>query len=120
MAKPATPTRLGTKARTLWTSITTTYDLRADELRILEDACREVDLIERLEKEMGKQPLTVKGSMGQTVAHPLVQEIRQHRGTVKSLLGALDLPEDDGDSKPASRSTSARAAAEARWRRVGA
>lgn len=116
MAKTTAPAKLGTKARKVWTDINATYDLRADELRILEDACREIDLIERLEKELVGAKLIVLGSMKQPVANPLVQEIRQHRGTLKSLFGALDLPDDPAEPAP-SRSTSAREAAAARWRR---
>jgi hypothetical protein len=100
----------------MWREITETYDLRADELRVLEDACREVDLIERLEEAMKDAPLTSSGSMGQLVAHPLVQELRQHRSTLKALLGSLKLPDDPG-GKAESRSASARDAANARWRR---
>lgn len=116
MAKKSAPARLGSKARTLWTSITGAYDLRPDELRVLEDACRQVDLVERLEKELAGADLTVRGSQGQPVANPLVQEIRQHRLAVKSLLGTLKLPDEDGRAQ-AARSTSAREAANARWRR---
>ncbi len=108
------PTKLGTKARTLWRSLTSSFQLRSDELRVLEDACREVDLIERLEKELRDGPLMVKGSMGQQVASPLVQELRQHRALVARLLKALDLPDEEGG---ASRSAGARAAAQQRWRR---
>lgn len=105
------------QAETLWREVTGTYELRADELRILEDACREVDLVERLEVELSKAELVVKGSMGQPVANPLVQEIRQHRQVVKGLLAALKLPDEDG-SVSGSRSSQARAAAQARWRRT--
>jgi hypothetical protein len=116
MAKVAAPSKLGAKARRVWTDINSTYDLRADELRILEDACREIDLVERLEKELAGASLIVTGSMKQPVANPLVQEIRQHRTTLKQLLGAIDLPDDPAEPAP-TRSVRARAAAEARWKR---
>jgi hypothetical protein len=116
MAKHPAPAKLGAKARRIWRSITDTYELRADELRVLEDACREVDLIERLEEALDGADLIVHGSQGQPVANPLVQELRQHRGTLKALLGSLKLPDEDG-RQAESRSSSARAAAQARWRR---
>jgi hypothetical protein len=116
MAKKPAPARLGDKAKRLWSGVTDTYELRADELRVLEDACREIDLVERLEEELASASLVVKGSQGQPVANPLVQEIRQHRQVVKSLLGSLRLPDEDGRAQ-ASRSSSARDAANARWRR---
>lgn len=110
------PTKLGAAGRRLWKDVTETYDLRPDEFRILEAASREVDLIAKMEKAMEGQSLTVTGSMGQTVAHPILSELRQHRAIVKSLLGSLRLPDDEAKPTP-ERSTSARAAAQARWRR---
>jgi hypothetical protein len=116
MAKHPAPARLGTKAKKLWTSVTTAYELRFDELRLLEDACREVDLVERLEDELRGADLTVQGSQGQPVANPLVQEVRQHRGQLQRLLAGLNLPDEDGRAQE-QRSSSARDAANARWRR---
>lgn len=110
------PAKLGTEAKRIWDEVTTSYRLRPDELRVLEDACREVDLIERLETAVRSGELMVRGSQGQPVANPLVQEIRQHRQVVKSLLGSLKLPDEDGRQAD-SRSASAREAANARWRR---
>lgn len=111
------PTRLGTKARRMWNDITTAYELRADELRVLEDACREIDLIERMEAEQRGLPLVVKGSQGQDVAAPLVQELRQHRATLARLLLQLKLPDEGGE---AARSSAARELAMARWAPGGA
>lgn len=112
MATP-TPEGLGDKALALWSGITDQYDLRPDELRLLEDACREVDVVERLEAELATDTLTVAGSQGQPVANPLLQEIRQHRGIIARLLAGLKLT-DDG-SGTGERSAAARSAATARW-----
>ena len=114
--KLSRPAKLGVEARKVWDEISGTYALRPDELRILEDACRQVDLVERLEKALDGADLIVKGSQGQPVANPLVAEIRQHRQVVKALLGSLKLPDEDGRAAE-SRSASARDAANARWRR---
>lgn len=108
------PKGLQVKGKRLWRDITSGYELRADELRILEDACREVDLIERLEAELSTAPLVVNGSMGQPVAQPLVQEIRQHRGVLARLLTSLKLPDDEA-AGGSDRASAARAAAIARW-----
>jgi hypothetical protein len=115
--KPA-PKNLGAAGRKMWKAVCSTYVLRPDEYRILEDACREVDLIDRLEEALQDAELIVHGSMGQPVANPLVQEIRQHRGQLRQLFAALKLP-DDGTPVPGEGqgdSTGARAAAESRWR----
>lgn len=108
------PARLSAKSRHLWTEITGAYELRVDELRVLEDSCREIDLIERMEAEQRDLPLVVKGSQGQDVAAPLVQELRQHRATLARLLLQLRLPDEDAG---ASRSSAGRELAMSRWTR---
>lgn len=118
-SKPA-PDGLGSQALKLWEEMTGLYEFRVDELRILEDACREVDLIERLEVELDGAPLMVKGSMKQDVANPHLAEVRQHRATLARLFKQLDLPDEPGGvERPGvgDRSSAARKAAEARWRR---
>lgn len=112
MKKPA---KLAAKGSSLWDEIAGRYDLRPDELRTLEDACREADLVERLEVELREAPLMVKGSMGQLVSSPLVSELRQHRATLNGLLKSMRLPEDAAAVENVS--SQARAAARARWSR---
>jgi phage terminase small subunit len=91
----------------------------ADELRLLEDYCREVDLVDRMEAEVRGAELLVAGSMGQPVIHPLVAELRQHRSTLVRMMSALGLPDDaeGAAAKAAKVSEQARAAAGARWAR---
>lgn len=120
MTKPAAPSGLGTKSKRLWSDITGKYELRADERRLLEDACREIDLVERLETEFRGADTMVKGSMGQLVASPLLQELRQHRQVVARLLGQLKLPDEDVERPVESASDKARRAANARWAKSGA
>ena len=110
------PEGLGPKALEVWIEIAGGYDLRVDERRVLEDACREIDLIERLEEELKDADLIVTGSMGQPVASPLVQELRQHRGVLARLLGWLKLPDEEEPAK-GNTSASARQAAMVRWGR---
>jgi len=111
------PKGLGPDGRRLWKSIAEAYDLRADEVSLLEDACREKDIVARLEDELATSPLTVKGSMGQEVASPLVSEVRQHRTTLAGLLKALKLPDSPAGAqrRKAVVSQQAREAARARW-----
>lgn len=120
---PPTPKGLKAAGKRLWSEIAGagTYRLRPDELRILEDACREADLVDRLEAELGKPEtkLIVKGSQGQDVANPLVSEIRQHRQTSKALLASLKLPDEDDARAPGDASAAGRALVNNRWRRTG-
>lgn len=114
---PRMPAKLGPAGRALWRSIIPTYDLRPDEVRMLADACREADLVQRLEDELADAPLMVKGSQGQLVASPLVSEVRQHRSVLAALLKSLKLPDSPAGAqqKSALVSEQARAAARARW-----
>lgn len=124
-ATPKRPTKLRARARRLWDDVTSTYSLRPDELAILTDACRELDVIDKLERDLEGADSMVVGSMGQPVVNPLLAEIRQHRSCAQRLLNSLKLPDDPGEqgaggssgSSSGSRSTQARDAAGARWRR---
>lgn len=105
------PSGLRKDGKRLWSDITGEYDLRFDELAVLEEACCEIDLIKSLQREFKKaDSFTVKGSMGQEVAHPLISEIRQHRNSLAALLRQLKLPDEaksDGNQQ--------RDAANSRW-----
>lgn len=129
----AAPRTLEAAGKKLWQEIAGEYELRPDEYRILEDACREADLVDVMAKAQRAEPLLIEGSQGQMVLNPLVSELRQHRATVSTLLAKLklpDLPESDagggsGDGDPAptlgnDRAAKARTAANARWSRRGA
>ena len=117
-ARPA-PAGLGENGTALWRSITRLYDLRPDELLWLEKACRGEDRIADMEAARDGA-LTAKGSMGQLIAHPLVQEVRMQEAQNAALLARLKLPDlaeggaqGTGAEKP--RSVQARKAAQSRW-----
>jgi phage terminase small subunit len=117
--RPRAPSNLGAKAQKFWRDAVATYTFRLDELVNLEQACREIDLIDRLEEQLAKsKSLIVSGSQGQKVAHPHVAEIRQHRNTLATLLKGLGMV--DAQVEAAHRSAQARAAANARWSRGAA
>lgn len=104
------PKSLGDAGRRVWKSIASRYELRADELVTLEDACRTSDMIDALEKLWLEQggPATTTGSMGQEVIHPLIGEIRTQRMARNALWRQLKLP--DIDAKPAVNQNRAAAA----------
>ena len=112
-----TPGDLGERGQALWDEITTTFQLRADEREILADACREADLLERLQAELVQSELVTRGSMGQEVAGAIVTEIRQHRTSYMNMLKALKLPDTPATSarKKSQVSEMNRKAARARW-----
>jgi hypothetical protein len=115
-AKAPVPAGLKDSAK-LWRTLTKDYEFRPDEMRILEDACRTMDLIDRMECELKDAQLVVKGSMGQPVSSPLATEIRQHRGTLARLFSALKIPAEDDAS---ARSAAGRALVSVRYSGRGA
>jgi hypothetical protein len=121
--KPVKPKDLKPAGAKLWRLISdpAKYELRPDELRILEDACREADLIDEIQRQLAGEPFMVTGSQGQDVIHPLIPELRQHRATLTSMLLKLKLPDDEPTvkSEASPRSVGARNAANARWGNSG-
>lgn len=117
MGAKKAPAGLGAKAAKFWTDTTSVYELSAHEALMLEGACRELDLIERLEQGLEGQDLVAVGSMGQPVAHPLLAEVRQHRAAFNSIVKQLRLPEVEDEKPMSPRSMQAQAAANARWSR---
>lgn len=119
LSKEKPPTGLSAASRSLWKGIIDRWDLRPDELTVLERACRAADAASDLRKVVDREGLTVLGSMGQTVVHPALQEARQQDALATTLLRSLRLPDDESetksDSAPGERSAAARSAAKSRW-----
>ena len=123
--KPArTPKNLAAEGRTLWRAIASQVaedGLKLDqrELKLLESACREQDMLSRIELALVDAPLTVKGAQSQMVSHPLIGEARRSRAQIASLLKAigLDDPTEAAGGGRGSRTTSmsARGAANSRY-----
>jgi hypothetical protein len=117
MAQLKMPANLSAEGKALWKSIVPLHDLGPVAARLLVDACREADHIQRLEVEMAAAELLVRGAGGQPVQNPLSSELRQHRAVLSGLLKALQLPAAAGDAKRAEQvvTEQARKAARARW-----
>lgn len=117
------PRGLQTKGSALWADVTADYQLRSDELRILEAACHTVDEIARLEQVLAEDEMVVPGSRGQRRVHPAVERVAEHRRLLIALVKQLGLPDIDattGQVQPSARSVAARRAAEVRWSRHNA
>ena len=120
--KNPAPRGLSEKGNKLWNRVVGEYELRPDELRTLEAACRASDLVDRMWSEGKTAELVTVGSMGQAVLHPIFPELRQQQAALVSLLKSLrlaDVADEDGAAVGSpvgdSRSTAARAAAKAKW-----
>ena len=120
------PRNLASEGRALWRQIASQVaedglELDQRELKLLESACREQDMLARIEAALADAPLTVKGAQNQLVAHPLISEARRSRAQIAALLRAIGL-EDPTLARGSGRgsrtsSTQARAAAAARHHR---
>ena len=113
MSNPAPPASLGEAGSTFWLDVVGAYDLRADELRTLEDACAATDMLAEFQRawaDLGR-PYMSKGSMGQEVEHPLIGSIDKQRKARQAFLRQLKLPDDGGAERPNQQ----RDAANTRW-----
>lgn len=92
------PRNLRAPGRHLWDAVTTDYELCADDLAVLEEACRTRDLITDLRAKVAENGLITASSQGERV-NPAIVEARQQALLFSKLLAALKLPSDitDGD-----------------------
>jgi hypothetical protein len=92
------------------------WELDRREIEFLDLAARQADDLAQLEKAIAKEGVTALGSTGQRTVHPAVLEARQARLAISRLLGAIELPDAEGQPATAA-SVRARTAANARWAR---
>jgi len=115
--QPAPPA-LGPRGRKLWRAVAVfEYELRIDELILLESACRTFDDVERLRMALVGADLVVRGSAGQPAANPLLAELRQSRSLLAQHFRQLSLPDLDGagTAVPKPKSAAHQRAARTRW-----
>lgn len=115
-AAPVPPADLREPGRAMWAEVTGSFDLGPDEVGALREACRTVDELADLREALRGQPMTVTGSTGQMVAHPLLAEVRRHREILAKLLERLNLPAGDEDAGVTPAQRRAQRAAQQRWR----
>lgn len=92
------PSGLKATGRALWDSTVDEFDLSGHELTLLGQACRAADRCESLENVIRRDGIMAKGSTGQPVVNPAVQEARQQQAVLASLIRALGLPEPEEES----------------------
>jgi len=113
---PPAPAALAARGRKAWRLITAQYELRLDEVILLEEACRTLDDVERLRVALVGADLLVLGSAGQYRAHPLLTELRQSRALLAQHFRQLGFPDlDAAGTVPKPKSAAHQQAARTRW-----
>jgi phage terminase small subunit len=93
MTQPRAPSHLSPASRQLWNAILAGYELRDDELRLLDLALTALDRAKTAGKRLDNDGLLLPGRWGDRV-HPLVAVERSASLTAAKLLRQLGL---DGD-----------------------
>ncbi len=119
---PEVPDGLGQYGGAFYLRVLAEWKLRPDELELLAAAARTIDELRRLEEALDDASPVVAGSRGQTRAHPLVREVRDHRLALKQLLGAAGIGIAEAsaggrDDLGLARSDAGRKLAQQRWGR---
>lgn len=89
------PPGLSTSGGALWQDVTGRYDLDAETLSTLLDACRLRDRLDRLAEALSDVPVLVESSQG-VKPHPLFAEIRAQELAYARLVASLRLPDEEG------------------------
>lgn len=124
-AVPKPPAALRASGRVLWSSIlgdlAETWELDHRELALLREAAMIADQLADLDAVLERDGVTIAGSRGQTIVHPVLSEARQLRLAQLRLLGAIEMV-DPQEAKRSATPTQARArkAAQSRWREMKA
>jgi len=87
------PKGLGKAGRAKWREATQEFVFDPLETATLLQICRLTDRLQALEDESATSPPTTKGSRGQVVLSPIIQEIRLTSLALAKLCKSLDLPD---------------------------
>lgn len=97
--RPRMPKGFGPAGQKLWKTVLDEYELEYEphKLEILAHSCRVSDTVAELDRASANEPLTVRGSAGQMVIHPLISEIRFQRALLAQLLARLNFTASEED-----------------------
>lgn len=108
MAPPRAPAGLSRRARRLWRDVVEGWELDTDSLAVLESACRAWTRMEAAEDAVERDGLTVAGSRGQPVQHPLLPVVDRERAAALAALKQLGLETAEESAGPPPRDTQGR------------
>ena len=96
-ATPRAPKRLGPAGRRFWRDVMADFQLAGPhEEALLEQACRELDIIDRLDDALADAEVEVNTPAHGLVVNRLFAEVQQHRGAFRMLIRDLRLPAEPG------------------------
>jgi hypothetical protein len=113
---PRAPKSLKARGKILWRDLVLEFEFDAQELDLLLETCRVLDMIDALSGAIEADGMMIEGSQGQSVLHPAVAELRQQQAAFARLVTSLNLQSETDKFKVLTGATrSAQAAANARW-----
>ena len=115
-AKRRKPRGLLARGGAFWVASTAEFEFSTAETALLEEARRCIDRHDALAEAIASLGPMVAGSTGQPVVNPALTEARGQQVVLHRLIGALQLPDDQGQAVPTGRTASASTAAKARWK----
>ncbi|MFF7230592.1 hypothetical protein [Streptomyces sioyaensis] len=98
----------------LVTALGQVADLEADHLLVIQEAAALLEHADALDDAVRAHGTVVTTDRGGTKVHPAIAESRRLRTEAMALLRPV-MPEPEEDTRPADRSSAARAMARARW-----
>lgn len=98
---PAPPVSTSPKGTAIWYALLGAYEFSLGEMLLLEQLVNTQTHLDELEDSWTRdnRPALSKGSTGQDITDPRVQEMRLLRAQVQSLVKALALPAEDGQQQ---------------------
>jgi phage terminase small subunit len=96
---PKSPAGLSTSSRKLWSHVVEVYDLRQDELAVLEEACRALDRAAEAREHLKKDGLLLPGRFGPR-SHPMQAVENSAALRAAKLLRQLGLGDAEVVAKP--------------------
>lgn len=114
---PSPPADTSAKGTALWYALLGAYEFNLGEMAILEQLVTTQSHLDEIEADWRRDgsPTQATGSMGQPVADPRVQEMRQLRAQHLALVKALNLPAEGGQEQRRRPGRPARASGGGAW-----
>jgi hypothetical protein len=123
VSEPTPSAALGRAGKQLWRDVLAAvpegFELDERERSILALAAHQADDLERLQRAIKRDGVTVNGSMKQTVVNPAIVEARHARLAISRLLGSIAIADETAGHTGTDRSRRAQKAARARWGQAG-